>query len=225
MGKDTLTGYEPTHREMSSQDIRYLTHLLQRVAAKNVDGTAKSHYFEEEPQLELGELVERLKGRIRCSSTCFPLALVYLDRATNAASDLPITMRTVNRLFGISLLLANQFLDDKVELEEEFARAMRLACADVIFLKTDLLFRLRFRLFATDVEVKAYSDRLHGDFSTCAIFEESGFWDGITNKPLTRVPASPKRPNVTAACPHDEMVTKAPPSKGDIDTQKQNRWR
>jgi hypothetical protein len=84
--------------------IQHLVSLLMFVAQKNdpndqfaLGGLATPfHCNQNEPLIDL---VTRLFQHIRCSTSCYAAALVYIDRITEANSDLPLNLRTVHLLF------------------------------------------------------------------------------------------------------------------------------
>eukprot|EP00301_Raphidiophrys_heterophryoidea_P009009 c13303_g1_i1.p1 GENE.c13303_g1_i1~~c13303_g1_i1.p1 ORF type:complete len:215 (+),score=36.33 c13303_g1_i1:156-800(+) len=184
--------------------VEHLVNLLLYVSQRNDLNESSDvlatpfHSIQNEPLLDL---VSRLYQHIRCSSSCFAAALVYLDRVTEANPDLPLNLKTVNLLFTTSLLLANQFLDDKSERALQFANVARIHPITMANLKTDFLFRIRFHLTLCEADVRGYSDKLQGYFSTQS-FELLGLWNGI-----------PKVPGVVFAPVIKPFATDATPTK------------
>jgi len=175
---------------MNEVHVQHLVNLLMYVAQKNDPNepcdvlATPFHCAQNEPLLDLAL---RLNQHIRCSSSCFAAALVYIDRVTEANPDLPLNLRTVNLLFTTSLLLANQFLDDKSERALQFANVARVHPVTMANLKTDFLFRIRFHLVLSEFDIRGYSDKLQGPFST-PYFEQAGMWNGLIKVPCVVAP-------------------------------------
>jgi len=167
--------------------VTHLVNLLTFVGQRNeANGAKSSSLFHAEQGEPLRDLVRRLDDNIRCSPSCYAVALVYMDRITETNPDVPLISRTVNLLFTTSLLLANQFLDDKAERALQFARVAGIHPSVMASLKIDFLFRISFSLVVSEVEMKGYSDNLSGRLST-KHFRDLSMWDGI----LPTLPTSP----------------------------------
>eukprot|EP00301_Raphidiophrys_heterophryoidea_P019863 c469_g1_i1.p1 GENE.c469_g1_i1~~c469_g1_i1.p1 ORF type:complete len:258 (+),score=38.68 c469_g1_i1:393-1166(+) len=184
--------------------VQHLVNLLMYVAQKNDPNepydvlATPFHCAQNEP---LVDLVLRLNQHIRCSPSCYAAALVYIDRVTESNPDLPLNGRTVNLLFTTSLLLANQFLDDKSERALQFANVARIHPVTMANLKTDFLFRVRFHLILSEIDLHGYSDKLQGPFST-QYFEQTGMWNGILKIPVSLPMYMPvTKPEPVAAAP------------------------
>lgn len=57
--------------------------------------------------------LERIYAYANCSSTCYILALVYLDRIMQPKAGVIITSLNVHRLIITSIMLAAKFFDDQ----------------------------------------------------------------------------------------------------------------
>lgn len=170
--------------------VIHLVKLLTFVAKRNtVKHDTTLFNTDEEDRPGLLPFVSRLDDLIRCSESCYATALVYLDRITAMNSDLTLNNNTVHRLFATSLLVANQFLDDTAERTLQFARVINTDPLEMAQLKTDFLFRIQFKLVAAEQEIRIYSDKLQGRFSTTA-FAEKKLWDGVQE---AKAPVPPSR--------------------------------
>jgi len=166
--------------------VRLLTYVSHRNSSSN-DSPYHTMFHSKEKEESLSTFIARLDQNIRCSESCYATALVFIDRITELNSDLDLNEQTVHRLFTVSLLLANQFLDDTAERTLQFARVAGFHPTTMARLKTDFLFRIQFRLCVRDDEVQGYSDKLQGRFSTGS-FEERALWSGV---PLASGPYKP----------------------------------
>lgn len=179
---------------MVAEHVGHLVNLLTYVAERNgPTHPSKMTSFHLEAPESLCELVGRLDENIRCSTSCYAVALVYMDRITEGNADLPLNLQTVNLLFTTSLLLANQFLDDKAERALQFARVARVHPSTMARLKIDFLFRVSFSLVVNQQEMRGYSDKLHGRFST-KYFMDQDMWSGTPAHALLHAPAAAYMP-------------------------------
>eukprot|EP00298_Acanthocystis_sp_HF-20_P000801 c11144_g1_i1.p1 GENE.c11144_g1_i1~~c11144_g1_i1.p1 ORF type:complete len:182 (+),score=19.11 c11144_g1_i1:56-601(+) len=103
----------------------------------------------------------RLNTFIRCSSCCYPVALLYLDRLLRSNNDITLDMSTVHLLFSTSLLIANQFIDDNSERLGQFASLLNMSSTSMSILQTDFLFRIRFDLVFSEAQYEIYVQKLN----------------------------------------------------------------
>jgi hypothetical protein len=164
---------------MPTDHVSHLVNLLTFVSQRNeVNLNKRKSLFHMDIFEPLRDLIWRLDENIRCSPSCYAVALVYVDRLTESNPDVPLNMNTVNLLFTTSLLLANQFMDDKAERALQFSRVAGIHPSLMARLKIDFIFRISFSLLVTPQEISGYSDKLLGRFSS-RHFRETGMWDGI----------------------------------------------
>jgi hypothetical protein len=116
-----------------------------------------------------------------------------------------------------SLLLANQFLDDKSERALQFARVAHVHPVTMANLKIDFLFRVSFSLMVTEDEIRGYSDKLHGRFST-EYFKQSLMWAGMPptlqshqHHQHHNVPPMQQQLHITPAIPSQQLMQPQPP--------------
>lgn len=210
---------------MAGNHVNHLVNLLSYVAQRNEHSVGKTAciFFLESPE-PLRDMVWRLDDNIRCSSSCYAVALVYMDRITEANQDVPLNYRTVNLLFTTALLLANQFLDDKAERALQFARVAGIHPSTMARLKIDFLFRISFSLVVSEQEMCGYSDKLLGRYST-RHFRDMAMWDGtLTSLPravgrstapfpsLAKVPQPTTAPTTPASAAPTTVIQAQPHS-------------
>jgi len=153
---------------MENSHVTHLVELLSFVAKQNASHKScsnKTVYASSVPE-PLIVFMRRLNTYVRCSPSCYAVALLYIDRLVEQNTDITLTVETVNLLFATSLLIANQYLDDQPERALQFARLASVDPVAMAHLKTDFLFRIRFNLKFSDSELCAYSDRLCGPLHT-----------------------------------------------------------
>ncbi|EZG44767.1 cyclin, partial [Gregarina niphandrodes] len=74
------------------------------------------------PLISLEAYISRLKKLFYCSSECFILALVYLDRLQELHDSVRVNCFNVHRLFLVALLVAVKFFDDVSFTNEYYAK-------------------------------------------------------------------------------------------------------
>lgn len=104
--------------------ISFLSSLLQRVAESNDE----NRQFDQQkitvfhgltrPTISIHSYLARIFKYANCSSSCFIVAYVYLDRFVQRQPSLPINSFNVHRLLITSVLVAAKFMDDMWVLEE-----------------------------------------------------------------------------------------------------------
>jgi len=67
---------------------------------------------QEEPTTSIREFMMQISKYLRCSKSCFILALVYIDRVVQTTPHVVINNKTVHRLLLVGVLVASKFLDD-----------------------------------------------------------------------------------------------------------------
>eukprot|EP00298_Acanthocystis_sp_HF-20_P007773 c17276_g1_i1.p1 GENE.c17276_g1_i1~~c17276_g1_i1.p1 ORF type:complete len:177 (-),score=46.06 c17276_g1_i1:35-565(-) len=147
---------------MNDSQVKSLVNVLlnsakSKKSTKNQNSLYTFHY--PEPLLRF---ISRVNETIRCSPCCYVAALMYMDRITELNQQtIQIDFSSVHLLFITSLLVANQFIDDKPERSLQYASLLNMSVVSVEMLKTDFLFRIHFHLLFSDKEFEAYTDRLN----------------------------------------------------------------
>ncbi len=73
-------------------------------------------------------------------------------------------------------------MDDQPESVAQFSRVTCVPAKILALLKTDFLFHLEFELTVSEMELRTYSDKLLGPFSTCE-FSSTAMWNGLNVQP------------------------------------------
>lgn len=101
---------------MMPKMITFLSSLLERVAESN-DETKHQQKISifhglTRPNISIQNYLERIFKYANCSSSCFIVAYVYLDRFSKSQPSLPINSFNVHRLLITSVMVAAKFMDD-----------------------------------------------------------------------------------------------------------------
>ncbi|KAL9258962.1 Cyclin-U4-1-like protein [Drosera capensis] len=101
------------------------------------------------PAISIHSYLERIFQYANCSSSCFVVAYVYLDRFVQRQSTVAIDSWNVHRLVITSVLVAAKFMDDVYYNNAYYAKIGGISTAEMNFLEVDFLFGLRFQLNVT----------------------------------------------------------------------------
>ncbi|KAE8661947.1 Cyclin-U4-1 [Hibiscus syriacus] len=133
--------------------IGFLSSLLQRVVESNDDrrlfqSSEKVSVFHglTRPTISIRRYLERIFKYANCSSSCFLVAYVYLDRSVQMKRSLPINFYNVHRLLITSVLVSAKFMDDMYYNNAYYAKVGGISTAEMNILELDFLFGLGFQL-------------------------------------------------------------------------------
>lgn len=105
--------------EVMAKMIRLVSSLLERVAESNdvvfpLSDAQKMSIFHglSRPTISIRSYMERIFKYANCSSSCFVVAYVYLDRFVHKHPMLPLNSFNVHRLLIASVLVSAKFMDD-----------------------------------------------------------------------------------------------------------------
>ncbi|KAK9078004.1 hypothetical protein SSX86_002061 [Deinandra increscens subsp. villosa] len=135
--------------------INLLSSLLHRVAESNDLNsslhTKKLSIFNAliRPNISIQSYLERIFKYANCSSSCYVVAYVYLNRFVKKQPLLPINSFSVHRLLVTSVLVSIKFMDDICYDNAYYARVGGISTAEINLLEVDFLFGLGFQLNVT----------------------------------------------------------------------------
>ncbi|KAJ0239861.1 Cyclin-U4-1 [Hirschfeldia incana] len=153
--------------------IAFLSALLERVAESN-DVTRRvttppqsDSVFHglSRPSITIESYLERIFKYANCSSSCFVVAYVYLDRFTHRQPSLPINSFNVHRLLITSVMTAAKFLDDLYYNNAYYAKVGGISTKEMNLLELDFLFGLGFDLNVTPNTFHAYLSYLQKEMT------------------------------------------------------------
>ncbi|KAG0460385.1 hypothetical protein HPP92_020277 [Vanilla planifolia] len=117
------------------------------------------------PEISIRRYLERIFRFARCSSSCYVVAYIYLDRFLSLHPSLALDSFNVHRLLITSILTAVKFMDDRYFNNAYFARVGGITLAEMNYLEVDFLFGLRFDLNVAPVIFASYCGVLEREFS------------------------------------------------------------
>ncbi|CAA0815530.1 Cyclin-U4-1 [Striga hermonthica] len=98
-----------------------------------------------EPSLSIQQYIDRIFKYSCCSSSCFIIAYIYLDRFVQRA-NLCLTSRNIHRLLITSVMVAAKFMDDKFFNNAYYARVGGVTTSELNKLELKFLFGVDFQL-------------------------------------------------------------------------------
>ncbi|CBZ51327.1 hypothetical protein NCLIV_043920 [Neospora caninum Liverpool] len=145
------------HNPLARADERAMSAVgavLSRLARKGTEdlrasggeGVITVFHSSTEPSIGVGEYVDRLARFFRCSSECFILALIYIDRLVRRRSGFMLNSLNVHRLFITALTVASKFFDDTYYSNSFYAKVGGLSLKELNRLEVTLVILLDFRL-------------------------------------------------------------------------------
>jgi len=127
------------------------------------------------PAIGLKEYLIRIAKYSGCSTECFVLALVYIDRIIQGSPNFVVNSYSIHRLIIASVMLAAKFFDDHYYNNAYYAKIGGVTYSEMNSLEVEFLFMLNFDLFVETKTYKQYYDELwsHANLQTlaCACYE------------------------------------------------------
>jgi len=146
--------------------VRVLAAVLERLVSTNsglaaVDpGPVTKFHALKAPSISVLHYLERIHKYASCSTECFVLALIYIDRMIQRNNFL-LTELNVHRVVITGVLLAAKFFDDAYYNNAYYAKVGGVLVAEMNSLEVEFLFRINFSLHVTpDVYSKYHAELL-----------------------------------------------------------------
>jgi hypothetical protein len=133
--------------------IRVLGCVLQKICDNNKDKpvdtacVTKFHALRP-PSISVIDYLERIYKYAACSSECYVLSLIYIDRLIQR-SNFVLTSLNVHRVIITSITLAAKFFDDQFFDNAYYARVGGVPKLEMNAMELDFLFLINFSLFVS----------------------------------------------------------------------------
>jgi len=111
------------------------------------------------PGIRIQQYLERIHKYASCSSQCFIMALIYIDRLIQRNNFL-LTELNVHRVIVTAILLAAKFFDDAYYNNAYYAKVGGVLTSEMNGLEVDFLFRINFSLHVTPELFEQYRNEL-----------------------------------------------------------------
>ncbi|CAB9518173.1 Cyclin-U4 [Seminavis robusta] len=131
--------------------VRVLAAVLDRLVcansplARTEPGQITKFHALKAPGIGIQQYLERIHKYASCSSQCFIMALIYIDRLIQRNGFL-LTELNVHRVTVTAILLAAKFFDDAYYNNAYYAKVGGVLVAEMNGLEVDFLFRINFSL-------------------------------------------------------------------------------
>lgn len=143
--------------------VTVLAAVLERLVESNAhlqpdEDITKFHALKA-PGISVRQYLERIHKYASCSTECFILALIYIDRLIQR-NNFILSELNVHRVLVTSVLLAAKFFDDAYYNNAYYAKVGGVLTSEMNGLEVEFLFRINFSLHVTPDVFKKYQDEL-----------------------------------------------------------------
>lgn len=185
--------------------IKVLAYVLERLVSANSKiaeldpGVITRFHALKPPSITVLSYLERIHKYASCSTECFILALIYIDRLIQR-NDFLLTELNVHRVAITSIMLAAKFFDDQYFNNAYYAKVGGVPSAEMNSLEVEFLFRINFSLHVTPELYNKY----HSELVTHA--SNNGSHDvvkGLPSAPSATPMFPPSPPSVAQPSPYD----------------------
>eukprot|EP00588_Corethron_pennatum_P021919 CAMPEP_0194331718 /NCGR_PEP_ID=MMETSP0171-20130528/56611_1 /TAXON_ID=218684 /ORGANISM="Corethron pennatum, Strain L29A3" /LENGTH=297 /DNA_ID=CAMNT_0039093311 /DNA_START=619 /DNA_END=1509 /DNA_ORIENTATION=- len=170
--------------------VKVLAAVLERLigvnsSIQNVNpGAVTKFHALKPPSIAVLAYLERIHKYASCSTECFILALIYIDRLIQRNNFL-LSELNVHRVVITSIMLAAKFFDDQYYNNAYYAKVGGVLVSEMNSLEVEFLFRLNFSLHVTpDVFGKYHAELVAHAVSTSPV--ASPLILPISGAPLTQ---------------------------------------
>jgi hypothetical protein len=108
------------------------------------------------PPICLPEYIERIRAYIPCSTECFVLAIVYIDRVLQMYPTFVVSQLNVHRLFVTALVVACKFHDDFYFSNKYYSVVAGVSNSELNLLEAKLMKLLNWKLVVKPAEYEHY---------------------------------------------------------------------
>lgn len=113
------------------------------------------------PKLSIEAYLDRLASYLHISDSCFIMALIYIDRLTEANPAIKIDNFSIHRLCATSVILAMKFNDDVILHQNQYvARVVGINSKELCLLEYKFMQMIDFALFVHPSVFKKYYEYL-----------------------------------------------------------------
>jgi Cyclin len=174
--------------------VRVLAAVLDRLVcansalARNEPVQVTKFHALKAPGIGIQQYLERIHKYASCSSQCFIMALIYIDRLIQRNNFL-LTELNVHRVIVTAILLAAKFFDDAYYNNAYYAKVGGVLVSEMNGLEVDFLFRINFSLHITPELFEQYRVELlsHSGLDSLPL-PPPQYMDPMVNAPVAQQP-------------------------------------
>lgn len=170
--------------------VRVLGAVLEKLVAANANlakvdpGQVTKFHALKAPAIGIVQYLERIHKYASCSTECFILALIYIDRLIQANNFL-LTELNVHRVAITSILLAAKFFDDAYYNNAYYAKVGGVLISEMNRLEVEFLFRINFSLHVSPDLYNKYHEELNAHAPGNILKKEPEVFVQIPDMPKT----------------------------------------
>lgn len=143
--------------------VAVLAAVLERLVKSNAhvpsgENVTKFHALKA-PGISIEQYLERIHKYASCSTECFILALIYIDRLIQR-NNFILSELNVHRVCVTAILLAAKFFDDAYYNNAYYAKVGGVLVSEMNGLEVEFLFRINFSLHVTPEVFVKYQEEL-----------------------------------------------------------------
>lgn len=193
----------------------------------NTENVTKFHALKA-PAISIKHYLERIHKYASCSTECFILALIYIDRLIQR-NNFILTELNVHRVCITAILLAAKFFDDAYYNNAYYAKVGGVLVSEMNGLEVEFLFRINFSLHVTPELFIKYQDELishaigAGLERPAEVVPVSSCAHPVTPPPSTPKPVEVPMPGAATVSLHCPSVENPCYSNCDWNVQSQRR--
>ena len=116
-------------------------------------------HAEKPPSISIPDYLHRIHKYAACSSECFVLSLIYIDRLIQRHGFV-LTVLNVHRVILTSIVLAAKFFDDQYFNNAYYGKVGGVSCPEMNSLELEFLLLVNFSLHVTSEEYAKYYNEL-----------------------------------------------------------------
>lgn len=143
--------------------VHVLAAVLNRLVVANTGTSTRTTLTKfsaaKQPAISIIDYLERIHKYARCSTSCFVLALVYIDRLIQR-DNFVLSHLNVHRVVITSIMVAAKFFDDLYFNNAFYARVGGIPTRELNDLEVDFLLRVNFSLRVAPAEFEHYNNEL-----------------------------------------------------------------
>mmetsp|Transcript_7326 Transcript_7326/g.16019 ORF Transcript_7326/g.16019 Transcript_7326/m.16019 type:complete len:312 (+) Transcript_7326:58-993(+) len=112
------------------------------------------------PSISVHDYMMRISTHFRCSTECFVLSLVYIDRIAKLHPQFGLCMLSIHRVLLASLVIAAKFQDDRFFPNSHYARVGGVSLEALNVLEVEFLELIGWEAFVSRLEYDLYLNQV-----------------------------------------------------------------
>lgn len=142
--------------------VASLARVLMKLVGENNGsvGIVTLFHAVNEPNISIGEYITRIARYAGCSTECFVLCLVYIDRVLRQHKNFVISVLNIHRLVITSVMIAAKFYDDLYYSNSFYAKIGGVKTTEINLLEAHFLSLIDFDLYVSGVDYEICRSRV-----------------------------------------------------------------